>query len=241
MGRTFCLWSGRTAIRMRRRRVRAARRASVPLRPASVPRIRGGAVTLSRRRDARRCTDARPPALSAASRPVFVGRARSCGSSTALFTEDPPASVLLVHGPGGTAERAAAGDPAPRAEAGWTPLTVDARDLAPVPDAVERALAGAWETERPLVLLDAYQRMSALGAYLRTTLLPSLPERAIVVVAGAARRSRAGSRAAGRPSCWRLVQVHAATGARRRRRVFRATTRRRCRDPDEHVEGRRGE
>jgi hypothetical protein len=116
---------------------------------------------------------------------VFVGRAAELRLVDSLLTDDPPASVLLVHGPGGIGKSVLLREIRRRgAEAGWTPLTVDARDLPPVPDAVERALAGAWETERPLVLLDTYERMRALGPYLRGTLLPSLPERAIVVVAG---------------------------------------------------------
>jgi hypothetical protein len=116
---------------------------------------------------------------------VFVGRAAELRLVDSLLTDDPPASVLLVHGPGGIGKSVLLREIRRRgAEAGWTPLTVDARDLPPVPDAIERALAGAWETERPLVLLDTYERMSALGRYLRGTLLPSLPERAIVVVAG---------------------------------------------------------
>ena len=38
--------------------------------------------------------------------------------------------------------------------------------------------------ERPLILIDTYERMSALGGYLRSTLLPSLPANAAVVIAG---------------------------------------------------------
>ena len=38
------------------------------------------------------------------------------------------------------------------AKSGWMPFAVDARDLAPVPDAIEQALAGAWDVERPLIL-----------------------------------------------------------------------------------------
>ena len=47
-----------------------------------------------------------------------------------------------------------------------------------------RRCAGAWKSERPLVLIDTYERMSALGGYLRSTLLPSLPAGAVVVVGG---------------------------------------------------------
>jgi hypothetical protein len=115
----------------------------------------------------------------------FTGRARELRIADSLFSPDPPASLLLVHGPGGIGKSFLLREIRRRAEAaGWTPFAVDARDLAPLPDAVERALAGAWTTERPLVVIDTYERMSALGGYLRSTLLPSLPEHAVIVVAG---------------------------------------------------------
>ncbi len=116
---------------------------------------------------------------------VFVGRARELRIVDSLFTGDPSASVLLVHGAGGVGKSVLLREIRRRGEqAGWTPCSVDARDLAPLPDAVERALGPAWTTPRPLVLIDTYERMSALGGYLRSTLLPSLPEQAIVVIAG---------------------------------------------------------
>ena len=46
-----------------------------------------------------------------------------------------------------------------------------------MPDALEAILAGARISESPVVLLDTYERMTALGGYLRRGLLPSLPER----------------------------------------------------------------
>jgi hypothetical protein len=114
----------------------------------------------------------------------FVGRRRELVVADSLFTVSSPASVLLVHGPGGIGKSMLLREIARRGkQAGWTPFAIDARDLAPVPDAIERALAGAWAVERPLVLLDTYERMSALGSHLRSILLPSLPARTVVVIA----------------------------------------------------------
>ena len=97
-------------------------------------------------------------------------RASSCVADE-LFA-DAPGSVLLVHGPGGIGKSVLLREIRRRAppRAG-TPFAVDGRDLPPVPDAIEQALAGAWDAERPLVLIDTYERMSALGGYLRSTLL----------------------------------------------------------------------
>ena len=53
-----------------------------------------------------------------------------------------------------------------------------------MPGDLEDALAGVLDEERPLILFDTYERMTALGGYLRQRLIPSLPDRAIVVLAG---------------------------------------------------------
>ena len=113
---------------------------------------------------------------------AFVGRHRELLAADALLATG---GVLLVHGPGGIGKSVLLREIARRgARAGYTPFALDARDLPPVPDAVEDALAGAWSAERPLVVIDTYERMSALGGYLRSTLLPSLPASAAIVVAG---------------------------------------------------------
>lgn len=118
-------------------------------------------------------------------RAAFVGRTGEIRAVAELFVDDPPASVVLVHGPGGIGKSALLRQVADRGrEAGWTPVMVEGRDLPPVPHAIEEALIGAHKFERPLVLIDTYERMVALGSHLRRELLPSLPERAIVVVAG---------------------------------------------------------
>lgn len=116
---------------------------------------------------------------------AFVGRRRELAELDRLFVDDPPASVVLLHGPGGIGKSTTLRELERRGrEKGWTPVTVEGRDLPPVPDALEAALAPARAAERPLLLIDTYERMAALGGYLRRGLLPSLPDRAIVVIAG---------------------------------------------------------
>ena len=116
---------------------------------------------------------------------AFVGRKRELGFVDSLFVDDPPANVVLVHGPGGIGKSTLLRHVQRRGEAaGWTPVLVEARDLPPVPDALHDALAAARDVERPLVLIDSYERMAALGGYLRRAVLPELPDATIVVIAG---------------------------------------------------------
>src|SRR5262249_10507116 len=99
--------------------------------------------------------------------------------------DDPPASVILIHGAGGIGKSTLLRELARRAEAhGRETFFVEGRELPPMPDALEAVLAGARSASQPLVLIDTYQRMTALDGYLRRGLLPSLPDRAIVVIAG---------------------------------------------------------
>ncbi|HWM86298.1 MAG TPA: hypothetical protein VNO33_10685, partial [Kofleriaceae bacterium] len=101
------------------------------------------------------------------------------------FVDDPPANVVLVHGPGGIGKSTLLRRVAERGqEAGWTPLLVEGRDLPPVADALDDALARAHSFERPLIVLDTYERMEALGGHLRRSVLPDLPDASIVVIAG---------------------------------------------------------
>jgi hypothetical protein len=116
---------------------------------------------------------------------AFVGRTREIGFLDSLFVDDPPANVVLMHGPGGIGKSTLLRHVQRHGKAaGWTPVLVEARDLPPVPDALHDALAEAREVPRPLVLIDSYERMAALGGYLRRALLPELPDATIVVIAG---------------------------------------------------------
>ena len=83
-----------------------------------------------------------------------------------------------MHGPGGIGKSTLLRQAALAGErCGWTAHWVEGRDLPPTPEALERALAGALAGERPLVLLDTYERMSATSPYLRDVLSARAPGR----------------------------------------------------------------
>ncbi len=115
----------------------------------------------------------------------FVGRTAELAVFDTLFVEDPPASVVHVHGPGGIGKSALLRQVERLgAERGWSPWRIDGRELPPIPGALEEILSAAQAEERPLLLFDTYERIAGLDGALRTRLLPALPARAIVVVAG---------------------------------------------------------
>jgi hypothetical protein len=92
---------------------------------------------------------------------------------------------VLVHGAGGIGKSTLLREVARRAtKRGWSTRLVEGRDLAPAPGELERALHGVESLERPLVLFDTYERMTAMGGWLRQRLLPALPSDALVVLAG---------------------------------------------------------
>jgi AAA ATPase domain len=117
----------------------------------------------------------------------FVGRSAEVEFLERCLEPEPPASVVLVHGPGGIGKSTLLREIARRAEArGHDTYFVEGRELPPMPDALEAVLSGARRSDRPLVLIDTYERMTALDGYLRRGLLPSLPDRTLVVIAGRA-------------------------------------------------------
>ena len=122
----------------------------------------------------------------------LVGRDSQLAVFDELLLDDQLANVVLVHGPGGIGKSTLLREVARRAERLGRPTTlVEGRELAPVPDALDPAVQAVTDQERPLLILDSYERMSAMGGYLRRDLLPTLPENTLVVIAGRAAPERA--------------------------------------------------
>src|SRR4051812_40393515 len=115
----------------------------------------------------------------------FVGRRRELALVDSLLVDDPPKHVVLLHGPGGMGKSTLLREVARRGRAaGFAPLLIDGRALDPVPGEIERAMAGVEELARPLLLFDTFERIEALGGWMRERLLPSLPAAAVIVIAG---------------------------------------------------------
>lgn len=86
----------------------------------------------------------------------FVGRARELRVVDRLLTDDPPAAVVFVHGPGGIGKSTLLREAARRgALAGFDVRTIDGREAASEPSGLTRALDGLAGTARPLVAIDS--------------------------------------------------------------------------------------
>lgn len=116
----------------------------------------------------------------------FVGRSRELSLIERVLTEeDPGACVVFVHGPGGIGKSTLLREVARRgALAGFDVHTVDGRDFADDPAGLTAALERPVPSPRPLLLIDGYELIAAVGAGLRATVLPGLPGDARVVIAG---------------------------------------------------------
>jgi hypothetical protein len=116
----------------------------------------------------------------------FTGRAAEMAFiDRCLHADDPPASVVHVCGPGGVGKSTLLREAARHArDRGISVVTIDGRELGPAPGALEAALRKATDEDRLLVLLDSYERMAALDSYLRQELVPELPDRTLVLIAG---------------------------------------------------------
>ncbi|HEU4629231.1 MAG TPA: ATP-binding protein [Gemmatimonadaceae bacterium] len=138
--------------------------------------------------------------LRAARHDLFVGReAERALLMDALRAPEPPFHVLVVHGPGGVGKTALLHEYLQLCQQeGACATYLDARHLEPTPDAVLRALADAFglpaptpvlealaeRVERHVLLLDTGERLAPLDGWLRETLLPQLPARMLLVLAG---------------------------------------------------------
>jgi hypothetical protein len=116
----------------------------------------------------------------------FTGRqAEIAFLDQCLDAEDPPASVVHICGPGGIGKSTLLREIARRArERGRSVVALDGRELGPAPGVLDAALQETAGESNPVILLDSYEKMTALDSHLRSDLVPSLPEASLVVIAG---------------------------------------------------------
>lgn len=127
----------------------------------------------------------------------FVGRASECELfRSALTATTTPFAVLVLHGPGGIGTSSLIGAFARIASGhGATVVRLDGRDVGASAAAVIRTLqesliipADGAPIESPagrlVIMIDNYDRLTALGRWLREEFLPRLPTDAITVCAG---------------------------------------------------------
>src|SRR4051794_30501141 len=123
--------------------------------------------------------------VAAIDRARFRGRARELAVLEGLLDDDGAGRVVLLHGPGGMGKSALLRELARRAEArGLRVRALDGREIAPVPGEIERMLDGVHGDARPVVVFDSYELMTGADGWLRQRLVPSLPERSLVILAG---------------------------------------------------------
>ncbi|MCD6031982.1 MAG: hypothetical protein K0S78_4164 [Thermomicrobiales bacterium] len=160
--------------------------------------------------------------LAAARRERFVGRVAELELiRQAVLADEPPFAVLHVHGPGGVGKTMLLGEFARIAdEWGRWIIQLDGRNLAPSPAGFLLALGMAMglaedaspldalaQQPRSVLLIDTYEALAPLDAWLRETFLPQLPTQSLVVIAGRARPAPAWQTAPGWEDLVRVVSL----------------------------------
>ncbi|MFD5179707.1 AAA family ATPase [Nocardia sp. NPDC058379] len=127
--------------------------------------------------------------LRLARRRRFVGRVGEIELFlAALDADEPPFSVLFVHGPGGVGKTTLLAELLEAAaHAGRGTVRVDGRSIEPSPAAFDAAVSELAERgDQPLsvLVIDGFERLAPLEDWLRETFLPGLATDVLVVIAG---------------------------------------------------------
>ncbi|MFT2015970.1 AAA family ATPase [Streptomyces sp. 796.1] len=124
--------------------------------------------------------------LASARKHYFVGRERELALFRSALKDAPGApTVLVVHGPGGIGKSALLQRFAADACAAGRPVvSIDTRTIEPSPADFQRAAVGVLAADRPVLLVDSFERCRHLEPWLRERFLPSLPAGVLVVIAG---------------------------------------------------------
>lgn len=149
--------------------------------------------------------------VSAARNRAFVGRRaeQELFRQAVEAPDDPPFTVLHVHGPGGIGKSALLrvfGELAERA--GAVVVRIDGREVAADRDRVRAAVTPAMEADvRSVLLVDTYEQLAALDGWLREEVMPLLPSDAVVVLAGRLRPATGWTDDPGRRGLVRMLAL----------------------------------
>ena len=119
----------------------------------------------------------------------FVGRASEQAMFAEILSGQSTTRLLWVHGPGGVGKSALTQAFRRQATTSGRPaIQVDLSSVEPRPEVLVGELArqgwSSGDEAAPLITLDTFERAGALEGWLKEEWLPTLPEDAIVVVAG---------------------------------------------------------
>ncbi|MGE5378568.1 MAG: AAA family ATPase, partial [Bacteroidota bacterium] len=130
----------------------------------------------------------------------FVGRDGELAVfESALRAENLPFNILHIFGPGGVGKTTLLQEYTLVSErSGARPIYLDARNIDLSPDAFVKLLGGLLgqqhgesipslldaSRQRTVILIDTYEALTPLDAWLRTTFLPQLPDTVLTVLAG---------------------------------------------------------
>ncbi|MGG5260392.1 LuxR C-terminal-related transcriptional regulator [Phycicoccus avicenniae] len=131
----------------------------------------------------------------------FVGRRRELDVLVgAVRATDPPFLVAVVHGPGGIGKSSLVRRALAAMPADVRCVHLDGRDVEPTPEGFCRAVGGALgiadpaptpatlaralDGRRTVLVVDTYEVLGLLDAWLRTRFLPAMPASTLTVLAG---------------------------------------------------------
>lgn len=115
----------------------------------------------------------------------FTGREAELRLLERVLGDDPPATVVLIHGRGGIGKSALLRAVSRRGVAlGYEVFWLDGRGSPPTSEEISEVFEEVASVEKPLLIIDTYERISALGSYLREHALAELPDSARVMIGG---------------------------------------------------------
>src|SRR5688572_1157769 len=144
--------------------------------------------------------------IDSARREGFVGRHAELASFDAAVAGRAASRVLFVSGPGGIGKTTLLLEMRARARAaGRTVALLDGREVDPSPEGFRDALHRAGGDLATVVLVDGYEHLGALDAWLRGDLIPALGAGDVMVLAG---REPPGAAWRADPGWRRVVAFH---------------------------------